>query len=80
MTLHLVLSEKQSFSLQLQNLDTKDLKLETHLEHCSLAFTSLDTLNENNKFICQSCFDRKYDIIMVVFHYFYVAMYTYVCS
>ena len=77
-----VVKSQRHFTLHLQKnslshcsfLDTKDLKLETQLEHCLLAFTSLDTLDENNMFICQSCSDRKYDCVSS-----FLCMYTYVC-
>ena len=69
-TLHL---QKNSLS-HCSFLDTEDLKLKSGLEHCLLAFTSLDTLDENNMFICQSCSDRKYDYVSLLF----LHMYTYV--
>ena len=65
-----VVKSQQDFNLYLQKkdlshcsiLDPTDLKLETTLEHCLLAYTSLDTLDENNKFICHRCSypDGKY--------------------
>ena len=32
----------------------------TDLEHCLLTFTDLDVLDEDNKFICKSCTERKH--------------------
>ena len=63
-----VVKSQQKFNAHLQERklsycsysDTKDLKLETALEHCLLAFTSIDTLDEDNKFICQACSVGKY--------------------
>ena len=58
-----VVSCQQKLNLHLQkwNLahcgysNANDLKLETDLERCLLAFTSIDTLDQDNKFICQTC-------------------------
>ena len=32
----------------------------TDLEHCLLTFTDLDVLDEDNKFICKSCTEKKH--------------------
>ena len=81
-----VVKSQQKFNLHLQERsffhcsysDAKDLKLETALEHCLLAFTSIDTLDEDNKFICQACSVGKYILIIAS----YVCMYLtkYVCT
>lgn len=63
--------EKLNLYLQKNNLshcsilDTKHLELETTLERCLFTFTGLDTLDENNKFICRSCSysDGKYTCV-----------------
>lgn len=37
----------------------------TDLEHCLFTFTDLDVLDEDNKFICKSCTERKHRKISV---------------
>ena len=39
----------------------------TDLEHCLLTFTDLDVLDEDNKFICKFCTDRKHRKVSVTF-------------
>ena len=45
-----------------RNATQKDTvqKFHTDLEHCLLTFTDLDVLDEDNKFICKSCTERKH--------------------
>ena len=61
------LEERKLFHCNYSNAN--DLKLKTDLEQCLLAFTSIDTLDEDNKFICQTCSNGKCDscIVMCIF-------------
>ena len=64
-------------------LDPTDLKLETTLEHCLLAYTGLDTLDENNKFICHRCSypDGKYVCVCYTMCYkFLLHLHAYIAT
>ena len=82
-----IVKSQQKFNSHLQERklshcsysDANDLKLETILEHCLLTFTSIDTLDEDNKFICQACSDGKYmyirSYVATYLCYYYLHMY-----
>ena len=53
--------KKNSYKHLYRHATQKDTvqRFHTDLEHCLLSFTDLDVLDEDNKFICKSCTERK---------------------